>query len=76
MAKSYKTKHENTVARASIDKEVKKEAVAVLASMGLTFFDTFRIVLTHAALRKLYYMTRLCPIRSQLLQCKMPGMEN
>ena len=38
----------NTVVRASVD----DEAVAVLASMGLTLSDAFRIMLTRVATEK------------------------
>ena len=36
----------NAVVRARIDKQIKEEASAVLASMGLTVFDAFRIMIT------------------------------
>ena len=35
----------NAVVRARIDKELKEEASAVLASIGLTVFDAFRMML-------------------------------
>lgn len=39
----------NTVVRARIDEHIKEEASAVLATMGLTVSDAFRIMLTRVA---------------------------
>lgn len=39
----------NTVVRARIDEHTKEEASAVLATMGLTVSDAFRILLTRIA---------------------------
>ncbi len=39
----------NTVVRARIDEHTKEEASAVLAAMGLTVSDAFRILLTRVA---------------------------
>ena len=39
----------NTVVRARIDEHTKEEASAVLAAMGLTVSDAFRIMLTRVA---------------------------
>lgn len=39
----------NTVVRARIDEHIKEEASAVLASMGLTVSDAFRMLLTRIA---------------------------
>jgi DNA-damage-inducible protein J len=39
----------NTVVRARIDEEIKEEASAVLASMGLTVSDALRMMLTRVA---------------------------
>ncbi|MBK5930608.1 type II toxin-antitoxin system RelB/DinJ family antitoxin [Halochromatium salexigens] len=39
----------NTVVRARISEEVKNEATAVLAAMGLTVSDAFRIMMTRIA---------------------------
>ncbi len=39
----------NTVVRARIDEHIKEEAAAVLAAMGLTVSDAFRILLTRVA---------------------------
>lgn len=39
----------NAVVRARIDEHIKEEASAVLASMGLTVSDAFRLLLTRIA---------------------------
>lgn len=39
----------NTVVRARIDEHIKNEATAVLASVGLTVSDAFRLMLTRVA---------------------------
>ena len=39
----------NTVVRARIDEHIKEEAATVLAAMGLTVSDAFRILLTRIA---------------------------
>jgi len=39
----------NAVVRARIDEQIKEEASAVLAAMGLTVSDAFRILLTRIA---------------------------
>lgn len=42
----------NAVVRARIDENIKEEAAAVLAAMGLTVSDAFRIMLTRVANEK------------------------
>ena len=42
----------NAVVRARIDEHIKEEATAVLAAMGLTVSDAFRILLTRVAHEK------------------------
>ena len=42
----------NAVVRARIDEHIKEEATIVLASMGLTVSDAFRIMLTRIAYEK------------------------
>lgn len=42
----------NAVVRARIDEQIKDEAAAVLAAMGLTVSDAFRIMLTRVAHEK------------------------
>jgi DNA-damage-inducible protein J len=39
----------NAVVRARVDEHIKEEAAAVLAAMGLTLSDAFRILLTRVA---------------------------
>ena len=43
---------ENSVVRARINGEIKEEAAAVLASMGLTLSDAFRLLVTRVAKEK------------------------
>ena len=43
---------ENAVVRARIDEHIKEEASAVLAAMGLTVSDAFRIMMTRIAHEK------------------------
>jgi DNA-damage-inducible protein J len=42
----------NAVVRARIDEHIKAEATAVLATMGLTVSDAFRLLLTRVAQEK------------------------
>lgn len=42
----------NTVVRARIDEQIKQEANIVLAAMGLTISDAFRMLLTRIACEK------------------------
>ena len=51
----------NTVVRARIDGHVKEEAAAVLAAMGLTVSDAFRILLTRIAREKAVPFEMLVP---------------
>jgi DNA-damage-inducible protein J len=43
---------ENTVVRARIDERTKNEAAAVLAAMGLTVSDAFRLLMVRVAREK------------------------
>ncbi len=43
----------NAVVRARIDENIKEEAATVLATMGLTVSDAFRIMLTRIAREKM-----------------------
>ena len=52
----------NTVLRAHIEKHIKEEAAAVLAAMGLTVSDAFRILLTRIARDKALPFEPLVPI--------------
>ncbi len=51
----------NTVVRARIDGQIKEEATAVLAAMGLTVSDAFRIMLTRVAREKALPFEPLAP---------------
>lgn len=51
----------NAVVRARIDEHIKEEAATVLASMGLTVSDAFRIMLTRIAKEKALPFEPLVP---------------
>lgn len=51
----------NAVVRARIDEETKEEATVVLASMGLTVSDAFRLMLTRIAKEKALPFDPLIP---------------
>ena len=51
----------NAVVRARIDEDIKNEAAAVLASMGLTVSDAFRMMLTRVAAEKALPFDPLMP---------------
>ena len=51
----------NAVVRARIDEHIKEEASAVLASMGLTVSDAFRLMLTRVAVEKALPFEPLIP---------------
>ena len=51
----------NAVVRARIDEHIKEEASAVLASMGLTVSDAFRLMLTRVAVEKALPFELLVP---------------
>ena len=51
----------NTVVRARIDERIKEEATVVLASMGLTVSDAFRMLLTRIAVEKALPFEPLAP---------------
>jgi DNA-damage-inducible protein J len=52
---------ENTVVRARIDARIKSEASAVLASIGLTASDAFRMMMTRIAREKALPFEPLVP---------------
>ena len=52
---------ENAVVRARINEHIKEEATAVLAAMGLTVSDAFRILLTRVAREKALPFEPLVP---------------
>lgn len=51
----------NAVVRARIDEHIKEEATVVLASMGLTVSDAFRLLLTRVAREKALPFEPLIP---------------
>ena len=51
----------NAVVRARIDQHIKEEATVVLAAMGLTVSDAFRILLTRVAREKALPFEPLIP---------------
>ena len=51
----------NAVVRARIDEHIKEEATIVLAAMGLTVSDAFRILLTRVAREKALPFEPLVP---------------
>jgi DNA-damage-inducible protein J len=51
----------NTVVRARIDERVKKEAEAVLATIGLTVSDAFRLLMVRVAAEKALPFEPLIP---------------
>ncbi len=51
----------NAVVRARIDEHIKEEASVVLASMGLTVSDAFRLLLTRVAKEKALPFEPLIP---------------
>lgn len=51
----------NAVVRARVDEHIKEEASAVLAAMGLTVSDAFRILLTRVAREKALPFEPLIP---------------
>jgi DNA-damage-inducible protein J len=51
----------NTVVRARIDERVKKEAETVLASIGLTVSDAFRLMMVRVAAEKALPFQPLIP---------------
>ncbi len=51
----------NSVVRARIDEQIKKEAAAVLAAMGLTVSDAFRLMMVKIAKEKALPFEPLVP---------------
>ena len=52
---------ENSVVRARINEKIKEEAATVLATMGLTVSDAFRLMLTRVAIEKTLPFEPLIP---------------
>jgi DNA-damage-inducible protein J len=60
----------NAVVRARIDERVKEEASAVLATMGLTVSDAFRIMLIRIASEKALPFEPLVPNEETIMAMK------
>ena len=60
----------NTVVRARIDEETKDEAAAVLAAMGLTVSDAFRLMMVRIATEKALPFDPLVPNRKTIAAIK------
>jgi len=60
----------NTVVRARIDEHTKEEAAAVLAAMGLTVSDAFRMMLTRVAREKALPFEPLVPNKETIKAMK------
>ena len=60
----------NTVVRARIDEQTKEEASVVLAAMGLTVSDAFRIMLTRVAREKALPFEPLIPNKKTIQAMK------
>jgi len=61
---------ENAVVRARINEHIKAEASAVLASMGLTVSDAFRLLLTRIAKDKALPFEPLIPNKETIAAMK------
>lgn len=61
---------ENAVVRARIDERIKTEAAVVLAAMGLTVSDAFRLMLTRIAAEKALPFEPLVP-NAQTIEAMM-----
>jgi DNA-damage-inducible protein J len=60
----------NTIVRARIDEETKDEAAAVLAAMGLTVSDAFRLMMVRIAAEKALPFDPLVPNRKTIAAIK------
>lgn len=60
----------NTVVRARIDEQTKEEAAVVLASIGLTLSDAFRLLLVRIAKDKALPFEPLVPNEETILAMK------
>jgi DNA-damage-inducible protein J len=60
----------NAVVRARIDEQIKEEASVVLAAMGLTLSDAFRIMLTRIAREKALPFEPLVPNQATIAAMK------
>ncbi|EIC23793.1 type II toxin-antitoxin system RelB/DinJ family antitoxin [Thiorhodovibrio frisius] len=64
----------NAVVRARIDPQIKAEASAVLAAMGLTVSDAFRLLLTRVAQEKALPFEPLVPNETTIAAMREPGV--
>lgn len=62
---------ENAVVRARINGKIKEEAAIVLATMGLTVSDAFRLLLTRVAIEKALPFEPLVPNKETIAAMKM-----
>ena len=60
----------NPVVRARVDEHVKEEAAAVLATMGLTVSDAFRMLLVRVAQEKAFPFEPLVPNKETIAAMK------
>ena len=60
----------NAVVRARIDEHIKEEATTVLAAIGLTVSDAFRIMLTRVAKDKILPFEPLTPNKETIAAMK------
>ncbi len=60
----------NSVVRARIDEHIKEEATVVLAAMGLTVSDAFRLLLTRVAQEKALPFEPLIPNKKTIQAMK------
>jgi DNA-damage-inducible protein J len=63
----------NTVVRARIDQRIKKEAEAVLAAIGLTASDAFRMLMVRVAAEKALPFEPLVPNKKTVRASKRRG---
>ena len=61
---------ENSVVRARINEHIKEEAATVLAAMGLTVSDAFRILLVRIAKEKAFPFEPLTPNKETIAAMK------
>ena len=61
---------ENDVVRARIDPRIKQEAATVLAAMGLTVSDAFRLLMTRVAVEKALPFAPLVPNKETIKALK------
>jgi DNA-damage-inducible protein J len=66
----YEIMTTNAVVRARVDEKTKKEAAIVLAAMGFTVSDAFRILLTRVAKDKVFPFEPLIPNKETIAAMK------